>query len=710
MKLSYFKFLFPMAITTIVLSSLALAKMTAQPESSEFIQTVYVNASDDDFKKFVQPFLKNYCVKCHQGDEAEADLDLALFDNQAAVNANLETWEMILEAIDDEFMPPVDEKQPDKNELARLKDWFSTTRQQQGLSPTTIPRMRRLNRIEYENTVGDLLRIEGEVFASASRVLLVDDYFDPTSRVMPRYVLAMSHFSYLQKRPPLLPGIPNVPSDPPVEHGFSNDHTSLSFSPLQAERYFELADAIINSETFPRLSGLWESLFQPREQDHLIDQQKRTAVQRLKTFLQRAFRRPVTETELQRFTALFDQQIESSGSHLQAMKTTVTAILVSPSFLFRQDFSASSFNDVAVDPYAIANRISYFLWASMPDDHLFQAARDGRLGTKDGVTVEVRRMLRDKKIKSLATDFGMQWLKSASVNSARPDRDMFPDFYYSKTHTPGVSMMIEQLLYFETIMVEDRNIMEFIHSDWGYLNRNLMDWYSMNPKKILGYTPDRNSFEDFFRIKWSNLHKGGVISAGATMIGNSTTTRSSPVYRGTWILDVILNRPPPPPPAAVPALEDIVDTPGRPLNVRQRLEQHRLDPTCAVCHDRIDPTGFAFEKFDAVGRFRQNYPNGSKVDARGTLFGEEYEGAARFKAVLLRHEREFVQGFTEHMLKYALGRRLESSDNKDIQAIVDKVIQRGKNFSAVVEEIVLSDLFRSPPVNSIQQASNHLAR
>jgi hypothetical protein len=678
----------------------ALGMMRAASSSPAAICQDAYPVGDKDFVKIALNFLENHCLQCHTGETPEADFDLAPLLKIDSPESHIDVWEQVIQAVDDQYMPPSDRTQPTTEEVRALKGWFTHTLQSAGAFRTTIPRMRRLNQTEYENTVRDLLRMDGEIFANPSQILLVDDYFDPASKTMPRHVLAMSHFSYIQRRPPLLPGVPEVPTDPAVEHGFNNDHTALSFSPLQTERYFELAVAIVHSENFPRLSGVWEPLFLPRPQDQTIEQQIETARRRLKWFLQRAFRRPVSPQEIDRYSNLFIKKLEQTNSHADAMRATVTAILVSPSFLFRQDFSVESFNEHAVDPYAMASRLSYFLWASMPDDQLFQAAREGQLATRAGLIRQVRRMLKDKKVKSLATDFGMQWLKLAGVNSARPDPKLFPEYYYTRVHTPGVAMMIEQLLYFETILVEDRNIMEFVDSDWGFVNRTLMDWYNLEPQKVLGYTPDRTMWEDFFRIQWKDPQRGGVISSGATLISTSATTRTSPVYRGAWLLDVMLNRPPPPPPAAVPALEDTQSLTEKPLNVRQRLERHREDPTCAVCHDRIDPIGFALENFDAIGRIRYKYPNGIRIDAKGTIFGQSFDGIVEFKSVLMRNEREFVQGFTEQMLKYALGRRLELADEFLAQKIVDNVMDRGKNFSVVVEEIVLSDLFRMPPVQT----------
>ena len=704
-----FKFWFLLSITGLLFCSLPwlINGKVVDPSNSSRLPAKSVRfavatttdsaMATDDFQRIAIPFLSKHCLRCHTGSNAQAGFDLAKFDSQEAVDADPEAWKMIIEAVDNQYMPPADETQPAATQTQLLKDWYLKCLARSGKHAGVIPRMRRLNQTEYENTVSDLLQIRGDLFANASSILLVDDYFQPEKQKMPRYVLAMTHFSYLQKRPPLLSGLPDIPNDPPVEHGFSNDHTSLSFSPLQAERYMELANAILTSEQLPRICGSWESLFLPREIDNDLSQQKATAKLRLRTFLSRAFRRPAKDTEIVRYSNLFNSHLDRCGSHANAMTATVSAILASPLFLFRQDFSAGSFDKNSVDPYAMANRLSYFLWASMPDEELLQAARDGRLNRPSGLAEQVRRMMRDKRIKSLATDFGMQWLKLASVNSVRPDRDLFPEFYAAKVYTPAISMKVEQLLFFETVMVEDRNIMEFIDADWGYVNRHLMDWYQLNPSEVLGFTPERPDIEDFFRIKWSDPKQGGVITAGATLVSTSATTRTSPVYRGAWILDVIFNRPPPPPPADVPALEDAAKQADHPLNVRERLERHRVDPNCALCHDKMDPLGFALENFDAVGRFRQSYPNGEPIDAKGTVFDEQFDGATHLKAIISRNERQFVQGFTEHMLKYALGRRLELSDQSEVKRIVDAVIRRGKNFSAVVEEIILSDLFRLPP-------------
>jgi hypothetical protein len=304
-------------------------------------------------------------------------------------------------------------------------------------------------------------------------------------------------------------------------------------------------------------------------------------------------------------------------------------------------------------------------------------------------------MMKDRRIKSLSTDFGMQWLKVQKAASALPDPTRYPAYQETPQIPPAaVSMMIEQMLFFETIMVENRSIEEFVSSDFAYLNRQLMNLYQLDFKQSLNYTPPLMDFEDFFRVKWANTHRGGVITSGAMLISTSTTTRTSPVKRGAWILDVIFNAPPPAPPANVPPLEPADADSDVVLNVRQELERHRLDPACASCHDRMDPLGFALEKFDAVGRWRNNYEMGDSIDATGQLDGAEFDGASKFKRVILRDKTKFVKAFVEHTMKYALGRQLHYSDQPEIRRITEKVIQQDCRFRSVIKQVVLSEPFR----------------
>lgn len=656
---------------------------------------------DDFFRKQATPFLKRYCLDCHTGEDGEGEVNLATFGSQLDVNNDLDTWSHVLAQLENGSMPPEGEDQPNETEVSQLKTWIlDSISSGNGESPS-LGRLRRLNRVEYENTIRDLFRLSRLCFNNPARIVQTTDYFQPTTGRMPRYVLAVSSSHNSQRRHSDLPGVSSLPVDPPVEHGYSNDQEALSLSPLLMESYLEIANSILDNPEFALISELWETMFTApaAASRETLEKQGRDQIT---MFLPRAFRRNVTKQEMSRYSELFVQELSQSGSYLEAMKTTVSAILVSPNFLYRHEFLTpqdSTRSDVAREldqNFAMANRLSYFLWGSMPDDQLFQAARERRLTNPRYLAAQVDRMLEDRKVKSLATDFGMQWVKVQKAASALPDPTKFPEYYVRKAELPppAVSMMIEQLLFFEAVMVENRSIEEFISADFAFLNRQLMDWYHVNPETALGYTPELESFEDFFRIKWSNAHRGGVLSSGAMLISTSTTTRTSPVYRGAWILDVVFNAPPPPAPADVPPLEPADGDHELILNVRDKLAKHREDPACASCHDRIDPMGFAFEMFDAVGRWRGNYPNGEQVDSTGEIDGMPFEGAARFKNVILRDKSRFVRAFVEHTMKYALGRQLHYSDQVEIRRVTDEVIKQNCRFKSVIKQVVLSEMFR----------------
>ena len=662
---------------------------------------------DNEFETLVRPFLETYCGDCHFGEGSEGDVDLELLGNDNFDNEQGNLWVAIRNVLTDSYMPPGDMDQPADEEKEQILDWIQKSIVLRGNEATAPVVMRRMNRLEYENAVKDLLRIDVDIFDNPSRILQHDEYFQPSTRRMPRYVLAISYFSYAQRNPPQLPDVASLPTDPPVEYGFTNDQEALSISPMLLEQYLDVAHSIVSNPNFPNVCGLWRSMF-IYDQGGPTDMLAKHAYRRLSTFLPRAFRRPVTNRELERYQNLFVNELQLTGDYTEAMKSTVSSILISPNFLFRDEFAAAEsrafdstdsephlqpYDDDLIDDYLLASRLSFFLWGSMPDDHLFRAAAEGRLNDPIELENQVRRMMVDRRVKSLSTDFGMQWLRCQKILSARPDRTKFKKFYHHKVPPPTISMMIEQLLLFETIMIEARSILEFVDTNVGYLNRQLMNWYHQDAEKLVGYEPRLQNYEDFFRIQWPNRHRGGVITSGAMLASTSAPDRTSPVYRGNWMLDVIFNRPPPPAPGDVPPLESKDESIAK-MNIRDKLAVHRENAACAACHDRIDPMGLALENFDAVGRYRRKYENGETIDASGDLDGIEFNGAAQFKGAILRQKEKFVRAFVEHVMNYALGRRLHISDESEIERITQAVIERDCRFSAVITEVVLSNTFR----------------
>lgn len=673
---------------------------TVKQSSNSFGSATHGVKSTEEFKKITLPFIETHCLDCHSGSGSEGNFDLEKFRTFADVESDLESWGRVRNVLRRKEMPPAEMDQPTVEEVDKLQQWILKTVEHSSNGVEFPGRVRRLTRIEFENTINELFRLERDCFNNKQRVVRTADYYNPASGKMPRHVFAVSHSFTAHGLHTELADVASLADDPPVEYGFANEQESLSISPLQMEKYFEIAAGILNSESLPLISPIWNHIFETP--DGLpVSEQLKQGERVIGNFLPRAFRRDVTAAEVSRYVTLFEREFSKSNDYSSSMKTTISAILVSPNFLFRTEFQkplsseVKSDRDTVTQSFGVANRLSYFLWASMPDDQLLQAAREGQLTSRLRIKQQVDRMLNDRRSKSLSFDFAMQWLKVRKAGAAFPDQDKFKKYYEMGFPPPATSMMIEQMLLFESVLVEDRSIFDLIDPDYGYLNRQLMNWYQVNPKKALGFTPEFESYEDFYRIKWDTRHRGGIISSGATLVGNSTTTRTSPVYRGAWILEVIFNAPPPPAPGDVPPLEEVgTDSETKVhANIRERLKEHRENPACASCHDRIDPFGFSLELFDSVGRWRQKYENGENVDCRGRAMGFEFNGPIHLKFQIQREKSLFVQAFVEHLLKYALGRPLNVHDMPEVNRITAKAIADGCRIRGIIRDVCLSQMF-----------------
>lgn len=641
----------------------------------------------------VRELLGKYCSQCHNSNEAEGDFDLAELSAQEVDRGSADRWEQVAEALQGDYMPPEDSPQPTAEEKRIIREWIKFN----FASRQPIQTLRRMNRVEYENTIRDLFRLKRDAFANPNKILRIDEYFSPQKKKLPRYVFAIPHFAFPDLQRPELLEVASVPIDLPAERGYTNDVQALQFSPLLAEKYIQLGREIVNSPTLPAVSDNYVSLFVFDSNADLAALKKEVR-QRLAKFLPRAFRRPVAEEEVDRFAGVFAEQFDETSSVVEAMKSAISTALISPDFLLLFQQPGESLTLEQRKSLANASRLSYFLWASMPDDELLALATDGKLTTSAQLRTQTKRMMLDPKVKSLATDFGMQWLKVSRLTSSQPDAEKFSKFYSRKKQPIGISMMVEQLLFFEAILVEDRSILEFIDSDFAYLNRDLLFWYGFNPDSYVGYTPPNSSPEDFFRIKFREGHlRGGAITAGSTLVLTSTTHRTSPVIRGAWISEAIFNRPLPSPPPNVPALgETEAKEDGKVLTVREQLAIHRKDPNCYSCHAKIDPLGFGLEGFDAVGRIRKKYENGESIDSNGEFEGQEFSHASGLKQLILESKKElYIRAFVEHVLRYAVNRKLTIADSSAIDQITKAVVQENCRFHAVIENVILSESFRA---------------
>ena len=646
-----------------------------------------------------RPLIENYCAKCHTGDQPEGEFLLAELDGDKLDSQVAKRWEEVANALQDDYMPPAEAPQPTDAEKRQVIEWVKSN----VTNKTEHSLLRRMNQVEYENTIRDLFALGRDGFSNPNKILKIDEYFQPEKKQMPRYVFAISHYAFPDRQRPELLEVTAPPIDLPAEHGYTNDSKSLQFTSLLLQKYVRLGHEIVASPTMPAIAETWKPLFVAT--DHELEREGSTrqavavelATERLASFLVRAFRRRVSDDEVAAFVSVFAENFSENDSFTKSMQATVAAVLVSPDFLFlfqtpEQELSADQRRS-----FVNASRLSYFLWASMPDETLLELANSGDLVTKEQMLQQARRMMLDKKAKSLATDFGMQWLKVNRLLSSFPDKDKFPEFYERKKQPIGVAMAIEQLLLFETIMIEDRSILDFVNADFTYVNRDLLYWYGYGPENYVGFMPKLIAPYDFFRIKLRKDHnRGGVVTSGATLVLTSTSTRTSPVFRGAWISETIFNRPPPPPPADVPALEKIeTDATGQILSVREKLAIHRQDPNCSSCHARIDPLGFGLEEFDAVGKLRGIYENGESIDSHSEFEGERFADALGLKRMILDKQDLFVKAFVEHLLRYAINRELTLADDAEVERITQAVIADNCRFHAVIEHLVTSPIFLS---------------
>jgi hypothetical protein len=393
----------------------------------------------------------------------------------------------------------------------------------------------------------------------------------------------------------------------------------------------------------------------------------------------RAYRRPPTERELEPLLKLVALAQKQGDSLEEGVRVSLQAMLMSPNFLFRIERDpAGVAGAYRLNDHELASRISYFLWSSMPDDALLQAADRGTLRQPGILEAQVRRMLDDPKANAMADNFAAQWLNLRLLDRKKPDAERFPTVDDELLD----AMRRETLMFVTTVMRENRSILEFIDGKFTFLNGPLARHYGI--KGIDG--------ETFQRVSLDGNERGGIVTQGSILTLSSYATRTSPVLRGKWLLENLLGTALPPPPAEVPPLEEA--NLGTAASVRQRLEQHRANPACAACHDQMDPLGFSLENYDAAGRWRTRDGN-FEVDSVGTLSdGKTIPGAKGLKDVLRSQSGTFTRNLTEKMLTFALGRGLESTDARAVEEITRQTAASDYKFSSLVLGIVHSSPFQ----------------
>ncbi len=394
-----------------------------------------------------------------------------------------------------------------------------------------------------------------------------------------------------------------------------------------------------------------------------------------------AFRGSVAEKEVRSYVRLAEGAVGQGASFERGIQLALKAILVSPQFLFRveRDPEPARPNPIRpINDFELASRLSYFLWSSMPDEALLNAAARGELRTENGRRAQVMRMIGDGKSQALVENFAGQWLQLRNVSLVKPDPETFPEF----DEELRAGMVRESELFFERIMREDRSILEFLKADYTFLNEQLARHYGI----------DGVAGPEFRRVRLSGEQRGGVLTQASVLTVSSYPTRTSAVLRGLWVLENLLGDRPPDPPEDVPELDE--QAVGNAASLRQQLERHRADPNCAVCHDRMDPIGFGLENYNAIGAWRTTDGN-LPIDASGELpGGRRFDSPAGLRDVLYARRDQFSRNLIEKVLTYALGRGLESYDEPVVEEIRNGLARNGYRFSSLVLGIVESMPFQ----------------
>jgi hypothetical protein len=590
------------------------------------------------FTKQVAPLLAKYCTRCHGGRRPKGDLPLDVYQDDRSPLKDHSVWERVAANLRAGDMPPAGKPRPTPAELQVILGWINSAVTAvdcgKGRDPGRVT-LRRLNRAEYNNTIRDLVGVN---FRPA------DDF----------------------------------PADD-VGYGFDNIGDVLSLSPLLLEKYLAAADKVVDL-----------ALKDPRARARIViatplqrgKQEAARAV--LRAFARRAYRRPVSAEEVQRLARFVDLAEKNGDDFEKGIRLALQATLVSPHFLFRIERDrpkagvrgpGSGVRGFPISDYELASRLSYFLWSSMPDEDLFRLA--GQQALRKDMRNQVRRLLADPKSAAFVENFFGQWLQTRNLAAATPDPGAFPAF----DDGLRAAMLRETELFLGAVIKEDRSILDFVGADFTFVNERLARHYGIPGVKG----------PEFRRVKLP-ASRSGILTQASVLTITSNPNRTSPVKRGKWVLETLLNAPPPPPP---PDAGQLNETREAVLSgsLRRRMELHRSKAICASCHQRMDPLGFSLENFDGIGAWRTR-DGAFPIDASGTLpGGKTFSGAGGLRQVLLQKRDEFCRCLAEKMLTYALGRGLEAYDKCAVDRITEAVARDDYRFSSLVQAVVQSEPF-----------------
>lgn len=587
------------------------------------------------FKEHVEPFVKNYCTKCHGGGRAKANINLEVDLKDPGRGTAFLHWTKAVANVRVHDMPPEDAgKQPTEEERLQFIQWIGKLKYLSPRSPGPFV-MRRLSRTEYANTLHDLYGVN--------------------------------------------PSIADRLPEEVVGEGYLN-----SISPLQSELFLEIANEVVGQVVAPEGKAptpVQKRLFgrKPPKGADLRPAARQVA----RSLAREAYRRPPTEAELDVLVDVFDLARSNGLDYTASLGLLLKAVLVSPQFLFIAPAGESRSGEptVRLDDHHLASRLSYLLWSAPPDGELSALADKGELHQPAKLRAQTKRLLLHARARALFDGFGAQWLRVNDLERQVFDPKLFPGM------TPALreAMVDEARLFFESIVHDNEPAIQFINSDHTFLNQSLAGLYGLG-SSVRG--------SRMRRVKLDNPNRGGVLGMPATLAATSFPTRTSPVRRGVWVLEQLLGEHVPPPPPDIPALDKQEPNAVQGLTLRQRTELHTKNPVCANCHQTLDPIGFGLENFDAIGRWRDRNEAGVAIDSAGKLpAGAAFNNPAELKRLLANREPDLARNLTGRFMAYALGRPLEGYDEVVIDQLMVRIAADDYRVRTIFTEVIASYLF-----------------
>lgn len=601
------------------------------PESEDL--AVRQREAEKFFGDEVAPFIKTYCLTCHSNKRpTEAGINFSPALKSPGHSAFSQLWKKSGARVRAHDMPPdYADKQPTDAERLSFVEWMTKVKFLSPRDPGLFV-IRRLTKTEYGNTLHDLFGVESA---------MANDLPDEVSGA-----------------------------------GYLN-----SLSPLQMELYLAISDKVLDRILSPDETAPTEIQRRLFGDPPAPEADTRAAARDVaRSLARKAYRRPPSPGEIDVLLEVFDLGRENNLTYSASLRLMLRAILVSPQFLFITPAGEVQPKEdiVPLDNYQLASRLSYFLWATMPDDELMALADNGKLSDPSVLKAQVKRMLEDPRSRALFDGFGAQWLGLGDLASRTFDPFQFPEM----TSDLRSAMYEEARLFFESIVRDNRSVMTFVNGDYTFLNESLAKIYGLEGT-ITGPT--------MRQVQLNDGNRGGILGMPGILAATSFPNRTSPVRRGIWVLEQVLGDHVPPAPADVPALEKQNAADVAHLTLRQRTELHRTNPVCANCHKTLDPIGFGLENFDAIGRWRDQEENGSAIDASGELPGEKHFSSPKeLKALIAARTDEVVRNLAERLLSYALCRNLEGYDEVVVDSLMREIAADDYRMQSLISFIATS--------------------